>query len=597
MYGNAVSRKCKLCDPGCRTCADGESPENCTSCPDDRYLNGTQCVVSCAPFFVAQRRTIRLAGINRTTELEGRVEVFRDGAWNTVCDKTFDFREATVACRQLGLGRALRAVKRGYYGRGTGPIWSEVINCTGREESLFSCPHGPPVPLRFMGCYHSVDVGVACAGPQSSPPLSNRCLKKCERGWYKNDFDVCDVCAAQCFECRGSSQLCTNCSAPRFVRNSSCVEKCADDEYGHLPSRRCEKCNQKSCLTCINSRDNCTSCKPPKALQDGKCRSRCEQSFYQKQGVCVKDCGVSFYAHANGSCLRCPHDCVQCTSPTSCSLCAPPLVFESKNSLCVANCSGDRFSVPFNMSLQAEQLIRLSNGSDYLEGVLEVKHEGVWGTVCDDGWDKRESDVVCRQLNLGTAVQGVSLTHIKKGTGKQWLDDVFCMGSEMSLMDCQHRRWGETNCGHDEDTVLRCSGPGFRRCQDSCLPAQYSKGKECFHCNIACADCSESPSKCGKCAKGYFKKGNDTCVADCGYGYFLDGVCKKCATICGDCVGKSDNCTSCQKPLYKDGQTCVKVCPKYNPPLNPIVRLRDGKTSFEGRVEVIFKCFAIRPPH
>ena len=42
--------------------------------------------------------------------------------------------------------------------------------------------------------------------------------------------------------------------------------------------------------------------------------------------------------------------------------------------------------------------MRLADGIIDNEGRVEVCVNGVWGTVCDQGWDKTDAHVVCKQL-------------------------------------------------------------------------------------------------------------------------------------------------------------------------------------------------------
>ena len=49
--------------------------------------------------------------------------------------------------------------------------------------------------------------------------------------------------------------------------------------------------------------------------------------------------------------------------------------------------------------------VRLVDGIIEQEGRIEVCVNGVWGSICDDGWDKTDAHVLCRQMGhpeLGT---------------------------------------------------------------------------------------------------------------------------------------------------------------------------------------------------
>ena len=87
---------------------------------------------------------------------------------------------------------------------------------------------------------------------------------------------------------------------------------------------------------------------------------------------------------------------------------------------------------------------------------MEVYTNGEWGTVCDDGWDDTDANVVCKQLGFGTA-NGSAVFDPASGT--IWLNSVTCTGSESTLARCGHLGVGITSgCYHNEDVGVRCSG-------------------------------------------------------------------------------------------------------------------------------------------
>ena len=94
---------------------------------------------------------------------------------------------------------------------------------------------------------------------------------------------------------------------------------------------------------------------------------------------------------------------------------------------------------------------------------MEVYYNGVWGTVCDDGWDLNDAQVVCRELYYGRAVTAPHSAFYGQGSGQIWLDNVNCVGTEGNISSCSHNGWGSHNCGHGEDASIKCTAGMYRQ--------------------------------------------------------------------------------------------------------------------------------------
>ena len=94
--------------------------------------------------------------VDGLSDHEGRLEVYYNGEWGTVCHSGFDRLDGDIACRQLGYNGSAAVYT---HGGGTDRVWLSGLDCEHFRTSLDQCDHSG----WLSGCPHDNDVGLICA--------------------------------------------------------------------------------------------------------------------------------------------------------------------------------------------------------------------------------------------------------------------------------------------------------------------------------------------------------------------------------------------------------------------------------------------------
>jgi deleted-in-malignant-brain-tumors protein 1 len=126
------------------------------------------------------------------------------------------------------------------------------------------------------------------------------------------------------------------------------------------------------------------------------------------------------------------------------------------------NC-GTSEGAGFSCQLYAAGDARLMDGAGRNSGRVEILHNNVWGTICDDGISSAGTNqtnfigVTCAELGFSAAGTALVTTACPDGLDPVWMDDVVCSGGEPGLASCPFSGWGIENCSHFEDIGLTCT--------------------------------------------------------------------------------------------------------------------------------------------
>ena len=102
----------------------------------------------------------------------------------------------------------------------------------------------------------------------------------------------------------------------------------------------------------------------------------------------------------------------------------------------------------------SERVVRLRGR----RGLLEVKVNQYWGTVCDDYFGWSDAHVFCHYLGFARANRIYTRGRAGQGRGPIMFDNMHCRGNEPSPFHCRHNGFQQHNCRHSEDVGISCVG-------------------------------------------------------------------------------------------------------------------------------------------
>ncbi|XP_077167696.1 scavenger receptor cysteine-rich domain-containing group B protein isoform X2 [Paroedura picta] len=382
--------------------------------------------------------------VSGRSRCQGRVEIFYNNTWGTVCDDDWDIVDANVVCRQLGCGHALAMPPTLFFGRGHGPIFLDNVDCKGREKALSECGSRG---WGIHNCYHYEDVAVTCNELMPTQAARGLTSKAATISLQNGERDGSLRLVRGRNSCQGRVEI-------FYKGNWGTV---CDDDWGLSDAG--VVCRQMGCGRAVDYKTNAYfGYGMGHILLDNV---NCDGNEPHLSACYSLGWGIHNCGHHEDAGVICSGLGLTTAVPVTTSL--APSYEDSFTDTATITESQDQSSPETEMMTTGLLLLektsgglRLANGNSSCQGRVEVLYGETWGTVCDDDWDFPNAQVVCRQVGCGSALAATVLGYFGYGRGPILLDNVDCSGREADLAECFNLGWGQHNCGHHEDAGVIC---------------------------------------------------------------------------------------------------------------------------------------------
>ncbi|KAM8862387.1 scavenger receptor cysteine-rich type 1 protein M130 [Spinachia spinachia] len=348
--------------------------------------------------------------VNSSIPCQGYIGIVHDGQLGYVGGKNWNDHASKVVCSSIQCGTPIKSHLM------TAPwhiqrFWINEVNCTGEEAQLWQCKfpgfgvsHHREDSLQSIECSHNISIrldGFECAGAvqYSVDGGVNYSGYICADGWAKEEADV--LCKT------------LNCGTTKEVVNQQWMGWKAFRQKTKMMA----KCSGIETVThlwqcAMKERSSCQ--RPASVICTG-------HETVQLQGDKSNVCSGQLQKEEGGKWTPVQNNTINPDKWCQQMHCGTSSVLNGTDLTC---------------SDQVKVVLMDNNTLSKCYGKVYIQVNNTSQPVCGSSWNKKEAEVVCKELGCGKVHQSNNVLHTTMGI----MDNVWCSGTETSLWHCRAKR-------------------------------------------------------------------------------------------------------------------------------------------------------------